>query len=70
MTEAYLQLDKELLEGKEQKTGCREIESKIDLMSICYHNTDQNFSYDPSGCTAVSALLMPSQKSIFVASIL
>ncbi|OBZ81488.1 Protein phosphatase 2C 2 [Choanephora cucurbitarum] len=43
MTEAYLQLDKELLE-------------------------DQNFSYDPSGCTAVSALLMPSQKSIFVAS--
>ncbi|KAG2204210.1 hypothetical protein INT46_004583 [Mucor plumbeus] len=29
---------------------------------------DQNFAYDPSGCTAVTALVTPDQKSIFVAN--
>ncbi|KAI9480597.1 MAG: phosphatase 2C-like domain-containing protein [Benjaminiella poitrasii] len=29
---------------------------------------DQNFSYDPSGCTAVTALMTPDQKFIFVAN--
>ncbi|KAI7903106.1 phosphatase 2C-like domain-containing protein [Cokeromyces recurvatus] len=29
---------------------------------------DQNFSYDPSGCTAVTALVTPDQKFIFVAN--
>ncbi|KAI8095117.1 phosphatase 2C-like domain-containing protein [Gilbertella persicaria] len=43
MVEAYLQLDKELME-------------------------DQNFTYDPSGCTAVTALFAPDQKSIVVAN--
>ncbi|GAN03611.1 conserved hypothetical protein [Mucor ambiguus] len=29
---------------------------------------DQNFAYDPSGCTAVTALVTPDQRSIFVAN--
>ncbi|KAI8636572.1 phosphatase 2C-like domain-containing protein [Parasitella parasitica] len=52
LVDAYMKLDAELLKVSFVSDDC----------------LDQNFAYDPSGCTAVTALVTPDQKSIFVAN--
>ncbi|CEP12123.1 hypothetical protein [Parasitella parasitica] len=59
LVDAYMKLDDELLNGKPRTFKIRFV-SDTPL--------DQNFAYDPSGCTAVTALVTPDQKSIFVAN--
>lgn len=62
LVDAYLKLDVELLQGNVEKWI---LVSYGVLIEGCL---DQNFAYDPSGCTAVTALVTPDQKSIFVVS--
>jgi protein phosphatase 2C family protein 2/3 len=63
LTDAYMKLDKELAEGiyiymsKERRRECG-----IDRI---YIYIDQSFICDPSGCTAITALIIPEEKAIY-----
>jgi hypothetical protein len=60
LTDAFLQLDKSLIEGK-GVNAFREKERFIYMLLL-----DNNFAYDPSGCTAVTALVTDENEIIVV----
>lgn len=59
LKDGYLSIDKELSEGMDEIYG-------MAVLWLIYWHLDGNFAFDPSGCTAVSALITPEGKILVV----